>query len=86
MFKTRSKGPLQVMIAFLTSDLPLITRGSAKEDLGLTHSLVDERTHGPDNLESGPKDQTEPLKFIIALFTSYLHWTSLQKSSECQLE
>ena len=59
MFKTRLMGPLQVVIAFLASNLPLIsTLGSAKEDLGLNPSLVDERTHGPENLESGPEDKT----------------------------
>ena len=82
VFKTRSMGPLQVMIALLTSDLPLIsTRGSAAENLGLTHSLIDERTHGPDSLESWPEDRTEGLQVMIALLTSDLPLTSTQGSA-----
>ena len=70
------------MIALLTSHLPLIsTRGSAAENLGLTHSLIDERTHGPDSLESWPEDRARPLQIFIASLTSDLPWSSTRGSA-----
>ena len=62
------------------------TLGSAAEDLGLTHSLIDERTHGPDSLQSWPEDRTGPLQVMIALITIYLPWGSTQGSAAEDLE
>ena len=60
------------------SDLPWNSaRRSAAEDLGLTHSLIDDRTHGNDSLKFGLEDKTGPLQVMIAL----MMMTSVLRSS-----